>query len=336
MICIFSSPVDVSTIDVMQWLSYLGMKDVIRINYNDNHTSLLVNIEKNDFYFQLDGQLIYLKNIEAVWYRKGKNWLCDQFFPITGGEHTKFISHLNYRLQSEEAKLSEYLHHIIENSVPVVLGSNAKSDLNKLLTLHAAEESGLLVPDFFVSNNKEGLKNIFSRYPDLITKSLSEGLFLFEKEESQLGYFSYTEKVSTGILKLLPEKISPSFLQKNIHKKYELRVFFLENTCYSMVIFSQNDVQTQVDFRKYNEEAPNRCVPFLLPVEIDTKIKLLFKKLCLNTGSVDLLVDKKGNFYFLEINPVGQFGMVSEPCNYYLEKKIALYLMQNETRKSKA
>lgn len=49
----------------------------------------------------------------------------------------------------------------------------------------------------------------------------------------------------------------------------------------------------------------------------------------LNTGSIDLIVDTQDNYYFLEINPVGQFGMVSQPCNYYLEKKVAEYLVQN-------
>lgn len=337
MICIFSSPVDISTMEVMQWLNYLGVDDVIRINYNDgNNSSPTINIRENDFSFQLEGRVIYLKDIRAVWYRKGANWMCDHFFSVTANVHKRFIDHINYRLKSEEAKLAEYLHYIIENTVPLVLGSSVKLDLNKLVTLQAAKQVGLLVPEFFISNNKQDIKKIFYELPNLITKSLSEGLFLFEKEEAQLGYFSYTERVEEDMLQTLPEKISPSFLQKNINKKYEIRIFYLDNTCYPMVIFSQNDSQTQVDFRKYNEENPNRCVPFKLPAQIDEKIKQLFKKTGLNTGSVDLLVDKQNDFYFLEINPAGQFGMVSDPCNYYLEKKVALYLMQHETRNTKA
>ena len=41
------------------------------------------------------------------------------------------------------------------------------------------------------------------------------------------------------------------------------------------------------------------------------------------TGSIDMLLDSAGNYYFLEINRIGQFGMVSIPCNYNIEKKIA-------------
>ena len=49
-------------------------------------------------------------------------------------------------------------------------------------------------------------------------------------------------------------------------------------------------------------------------------------KLNLNCGSLDLVLDNNGIYYYLEVNPVGQFGMVSFPCNYYLEKKIAEFL----------
>lgn len=45
----------------------------------------------------------------------------------------------------------------------------------------------------------------------------------------------------------------------------------------------------------------------------------------LNSGSIDFI--KSGNnYYFLEVNPIGQFGNVSTDCNYSLERKIAEFL----------
>ena len=93
-----------------------------------------------------------------------------------------------------------------------------------------------------------------------------------------------------------------------------------------MAIFSQNDKQTEVDFRRYNKSKPNRNVPYQLPKSIELLLDILMKKINLDNGSIDIIVDNNGKYYFLEINPVGQFGMVSIPCNYYLEKKIANYL----------
>jgi ATP-GRASP peptide maturase of grasp-with-spasm system len=331
LICIFSNSGDYSTSDVVSWLHYLGKKEVIRINYDDVNSddSIQIDVCGNNFSFQVAGQVVYLKDIEAVWYRKGKNWLCDDlFYPVTVNNHYKFTGYLKNKLKNEETKLSQYLHYIIEKNVPV-LGTAVKSELNKLIILNIAKRVNLLVPQFYITNTKESMQEITSQSSDLITKSLSDGLFLFEKTEANTGYFSYTEIVDKEKVNTLPTRFSPSFLQENIRKKFELRIFFIDNTCYAMAIFSQTDEKTKIDFRKYNEEKPNRYVPFKLPEEIDKKIKALFQILNLNTGSVDMIVDEKYDFYFLEINPVGQFGMVSQPCNYYLEKLIANYLIDN-------
>ncbi len=166
----------------------------------------------------------------------------------------------------------------------------------------------------------------------MVTKAISDGLYLFDHKEKELGIFSYTESLDRNETERLPENISPSLLQERIPKKYELRIFYMAGRCFSMAIFSQNDEHTKVDFRKYRDEKPNRFVPYLLPDEIDRKIKLLFERLSLNTGSVDMIVDLDENYYFLEINPAGQFGMVSLPCNYFLEKQIALYLIEHEKK----
>lgn len=48
-------------------------------------------------------------------------------------------------------------------------------------------------------------------------------------------------------------------------------------------------------------------------------------RLDLNCGSFDF-IKNKDQYYFLEINPVGQFLGLSKICNYSLEKEIAEYL----------
>lgn len=93
-----------------------------------------------------------------------------------------------------------------------------------------------------------------------------------------------------------------------------------------MAIHSQLDAKTNVDFRNYNFEKPNRTIPYDLPKGIKNKIDKLMKELKLNCGSLDMILDLENNYYFIEVNPVGQFGMVSNPCNYYLHKQIAEYL----------
>ena len=86
--------------------------------------------------------------------------------------------------------------------------------------------------------------------------------------------------------------------------------------------------QTRADFRQYNEERPNRTVPYRLTPELEEGLRRLMDDLGLETGSIDLLVPPEGRQVFLEVNPVGQLGMVSHACNYPLERRIAEVLIR--------
>lgn len=330
MICIFSNARDYATGDVLRWLNHLGRTDVLRINHDDHDDPDPVRLDcQNEIVvFRIGEQVVPLSEIEIVWYRKGKNWLCDHFFSVDVEDHKRLTQSLSVRVKMEELKLAEYLHYVIQSSIPA-LGAPSKSDLNKLIVLSIAREVGLKTPDSYITNSREGLETIVSGKHSLITKAMSDGLYLFDYGENKTGYFTYTEDFTSEQLRGEEELFSPSLLQPRIDKKYELRIFYLEGICYASAIFSQSDEQTKTDFRKYNEERPNRNVPFQLPETIEQKIRLLFERLKLNTGSVDIIVDVHNEYYFLEINPVGQFGMVSETCNYYIEQKIATYLMQH-------
>jgi glutathione synthase/RimK-type ligase-like ATP-grasp enzyme len=134
-------------------------------------------------------------------------------------------------------------------------------------------------------------------------------------------------------LDALPNNFSLSAFQEEIQKKYEIRVFYFFGKIYSMAIFSQNDSQTKTDFRIYNISKPNRNVPYSLPISVASKVKHLMKKLGLETGSIDLIKSINDEYIFLEVNPVGQFGMVSKPCNYNLEYIIAKKLISYEKTK---
>ena len=49
-------------------------------------------------------------------------------------------------------------------------------------------------------------------------------------------------------------------------------------------------------------------------------------------GSIDLIRSTEKEYVFLEVNPSGQFEMVSLPCNYHLEEKIANYLIRKKNK----
>lgn len=97
-----------------------------------------------------------------------------------------------------------------------------------------------------------------------------------------------------------------------------------------MSIFSQNNNKTKIDFRNYDFKKPNRMVPYRIDETLKQKLTSLMKEVCLNMGSIDLLKSKNGKIYFLEINPVGQYGFVSESCNYNIDREIAKFLIDEK------
>ena len=166
------------------------------------------------------------------------------------------------------------------------------------------------------------------RFDSIIIKPLNS-LSFFRIED--VSYYTYTKIVDDDLLESIPEKFSFSLFQEYIEKQFEIRSFFLNREEFSMAIFSQQSSKTMTDFRNYDKEYPNRRVPFKLPEYVREKVLKLMDELHINTGSFDFIFSKSGEYVFLEVNPVGQFGMVSMPCNYYLEKKIALSLI-NENK----
>ncbi|MNQ59911.1 hypothetical protein D3C85_741740 [compost metagenome] len=104
----------------------------------------------------------------------------------------------------------------------------------------------------------------------------------------------------------------------------------MDKKCYSMAIFSQNNEKTKLDFRNYDKENPNRLVPYKLPEIVENRICDFMDAIGLNTGSLDIIKSViNGEYYFLEVNPFGQFGMTSAPCNYNLHKEVANFLINS-------
>ncbi len=330
MICIFSNSEDHTTTEVMRWLHHLGYSDVLRINSDEHPDTLQIRLSAGEWRFSYEGRDIPLTALKSVWYRRGRGWLSNLYDIVEIPGNKELTDYLNDKLKEEQQTLSTYIHHCIEQN-SFQLGRPKRLDLNKLIVLELAQKAGLHIPPFLVGNQRTDLAAFVAGREGVITKALSDGFYFFEQQRRHTAYLTYTEEVDRRFLEQMAERIAPSFLQEQVRKKYEVRVFYLDGICYSMAIFSQRNAATRVDFRKYSGSGKQRTVPFKLPVMIEKQLTALFQLLQLNTGSADLLVDNDDRFYFLEINPAGQFEMVSYPCNYNLPQKVAQLLIRHDT-----
>lgn len=293
MVVIFSIESDTTTHKVMDWLHAL-------------HEPFMV-IYPSDFAQKIVPLLRYFEegNRPSIWFRKWAN-----------------ISNDMEYLNSEARKLIDYLFYITKGRCfwlnrPADYGSN-----NKLVQNSIAAQCGLRTASCDVVAQKNELLQILNHQPrQYITKSFGSAVERIDSNGDV--YFAYTQMVDDVLVGGVSDRFFPSLVQQYIDKEFEIRTFFLDGQCYSMAIFSQENEKTKVDFRHYDCTKPNRKEPIVLPVEIENKLFHFAQVIGTNCGSFDLIRDKSGEIFFVEFNPLGQFGMVSSPCGYMLEKRVA-------------
>ncbi|MET3020120.1 grasp-with-spasm system ATP-grasp peptide maturase [Flavobacterium hydatis] len=322
MILILSKPGDRDTDNVIEWLNFFKTP-LIRIDDEElmqgkSFFSYNINFIE-DSYFENSIQKVYLKDISVVWCRK---------FGFLHDYEKKLgaIRDLTDFLYNEFKALRELILHLLEDKKWLFKRSLWKS---KLEILNEAKMVGLSIPKTIITTERDSLKLFLKENNNfIITKPIAEATHI----KLPTGSVALsTKKIET--VKNLNKSFSPSLFQEYIEKEIELRVFYIMGKCYSMAIFSQSNPQTQIDFRAYDWENPNRFIPYQLPESIENKIDMLMKNLELNTGSIDLIKSQKnGDYYFLEVNPSGQFGMTAYPCNFPIHKIVAenLILLNNE------
>nr|WP_276901812.1 grasp-with-spasm system ATP-grasp peptide maturase [Pedobacter kyonggii] len=310
MILIFSITDDYSTAMVINWLLHLKKK-FIRIN--EDTDAKLISITEKDFIININGKTIHSNEITKIWYRRGDIDFVKNF-------NSQHIS--NY-LSAENASLMEYIHFTFDKKDGI---NNFKTrDINKLHLLDLCSKLKIPAPNFIVTGNKEALLEFYKQEKNIISKPLNAPLSIFDTDD--FIHLTYTTEITVADIEALPNEFVPTFFQKNILKSYEIRCFYLNGNFYAMAIFSQNNSKTKVDFRNYDRSKPNRITPYQFPKYYERKIKGLLDNMGLNCASFDVVLSKEDQqYYFLDLNPIGQFGMVSSPCNYNLEKEIALNL----------
>lgn len=315
MILIISQNNEHTTCLVMDWLQSMSVP-VKRINGLDSFYTISYEINNEQTTVHEHSKLKY----PVAWYRR---WLEQDYFYLNSEvTSSKAVNRSIFEyLRKEGTEFKSFTLGKLE--CDYLLSNFNCTSLNKLKVLELAKEAGLTIPASMVTSSKKHLADFLQRHQAIIVKNIADATFL--KFKGQF-YATYTSTLDSDIFDSMPDSFFPSLVQQYIAKKYEVRTFYLEGKCYSMAIFSQSNSKTQVDFRKYDYSNPNRNVPYQLPAQAEAMVHSLMQKLGLNSGSVDFIKGEDDNFYFLEINPLGQFGMVSEPCNYHLEEKVASLL----------
>lgn len=200
--------------------------------------------------------------------------------------------------------------------------------VNKQEVLKKAAEVGLDIPQSIVTNDKTYLKEFIRRVKRVIYKPL-EGIGYYTIGD--YTYSNYTTEITRSVIKSLPDLFFPSLFQELVEAEYEVRSFYIDGDIYSSAILrSQFDPVRHVDVKLDFDRIETDWVNYELPQGIQDRVRALMVKIGLNTGSIDIIRGVDGRYYFIEVNPVGQYLAPSALCNYHLEKRIAEWLIEED------
>ncbi len=304
---------------VIQWLAHLDVP-FIRINEDETINGLAVYPDTSSVRIETGNKNLDIEDISQFWYRRGR--LMTKPAIPNCESYPALKKDLNKSLSNERTTFHNYLYHLLEQKKSI--GAYELRRLNKLKVLTSATKVGLKIPETLITNKKSELLTFVEKHPNIIVKPIHE---MVRMEDDNYNILTYTSSYSKEQIDKLDDQFFLSLVQNAIPKKYEIRIFYWYGKMFGNAIFSQSKTQTKEDWRvNINDEVKDvRRVPFSVPTALNVKLKLLMKEIGLKTGSIDMIVSPEKEFYFLEVNPVGQFGMTASVSNENVFKHIAEY-----------
>ena len=207
----------------------------------------------------------------------------------------------------------------------------AKSCLLKPYQQIIAHDSGFCTPTSLITNHKQDLIRFSEESQSgLIMKSLSGGNFVKVHDDGSESYQNVmTMRVSESTIRELDEQdlqYHPHFFQNEIDKEYELRVVVINQDIFAFSINSQESSLTELDWRRGISKLDYELIK--LPESTISCINKFMKNMKLFTGSLDLIVDKKGQTFFIECNQDGAWGWLDDVLSGDIANSFAKNIFQ--------
>lgn len=168
----------------------------------------------------------------------------------------------------------------------------------KPFQLHVARQCGLTIPDYDITNDPARAAALLTAHGDnaYIFKTLGPPVHVI----GETRYLHHGHRDQIDQLQL-----APVIFQRAIPRRAEYRVVYVGGRLFAHEILIHN--QTVHGLPDWRLDLAAECRSCALPVEVETGIHRLMRRLDLSYGAIDFIEDDQGVFYFLEVNPQGQF-----------------------------
>jgi glutathione synthase/RimK-type ligase-like ATP-grasp enzyme len=197
---------------------------------------------------------------------------------------------------------------------------------NKLRQLASASALGFAIPVTLVTNDVMEARKFLRRFPLAVAKSI--GRSAIELDGAHWAVF--TRPLSrASVIGERALRISPCIFQEMIPKRADIRVTVVGSKIFAAAITCRDAQPPEVDWRALE----SRSLIYRrhsLPREIQDRCHLLMQELGLVYGCFDFILTPEGKYYFLEINPSGQWGWIEHELGFEITDEIARLLIHGK------
>jgi glutathione synthase/RimK-type ligase-like ATP-grasp enzyme len=200
--------------------------------------------------------------------------------------------------------------------------ANHKAE-NKYFQMELAKDLGFNMPDCLLTNVKSDFVDFFSKHDKVVLKLMNQDFYKIEENSFKGFYVNILSKEDIADFSEVEE--NPIFLQEYIEKKFEVRYTVVGEEHFICKIESQKSEFTKVDWRRYDlPNTPHSAID--APSYIKSAVKELMAKMHLNYGALDFIVTEDDTWYFLEINPSGQYLWIEDLTGLKISNSIKNWL----------
>jgi hypothetical protein len=251
-----------------------------------------------------------LDEVKGVWFRRPECSAQVRDAPLTDAEKNFACG----QLQALVLSLSVLGQNKWLNSPHLNLSAESK-----IRQLWHAKEFGFSVPDSIITNSRsEALKFTRRHSGDVVLKALHAPLIT----EAGASRFIFTQRLEKGHLEgMQAVEPVPFILQREIHPKIDVRVIVVDNESFSAAA----EPHEFLDWRTGVSKVSFR--PHTIPSQLTTQCVQFLRHLGLRFGAFDFALATDGTYYFLELNPNGEWGWLEKTCGLGISNAIAKALL---------
>ena len=277
--------------------------------------SMAITYQLDDVFRIVNGLGVNLDSVNSVWFRKPlylepKDLPVEDLYRAFAFESYLCTAKILYDLLDDRFWLSDF--------------RNIMRSGNKILQSKVATSLGFLLPPLIITSNANHAEEFHSKHGNIVAKSLR-----FEpiQDGDQLKVFFTTRIRKDQSIDFSGLDLAPAILQKEVENKLDIRVTVVGDQVFACEILPIMSSADNVDWRVGIPTDELMYKEHFLPEPLRKMCIKLVHTLGLYYGAIDFALDAFSDYWFLEINPNGQWLFVEKATGQEIAKAIANLLV---------